>query len=135
MINGQNSYRASCMMPLQVLNSYVKISISRPNIAHCCFDFECDLSKYVSPSIEILGARSGFRSVTVGRGGTEQNSHPQHVAARFYTFDAGESFIPAIVPHADELLSNMQHYTNTKQKFHLMKLSSTTQWRPNTAAT
>lgn len=92
----------------------VKVSILYPNVTGSNFDFGYYLSTHMPRSIELLSAHPGYQSVTVERGicGTEPNSPPKYVAACFYTFDTINSFISAFAPHADELRSDMHHYTD-----------------------
>jgi uncharacterized protein (TIGR02118 family) len=92
----------------------IKVSILYPNAADSRFDFDYYLAKHMPRSIELLSTHSGFRGVTVERGigGTEPDSPARYVAACFYTFDTIDSFISAFMPNADELQSDMPHYTN-----------------------
>lgn len=92
----------------------VKVSILYPNVAGGRFDFDYYLSEHMPRSIELLGAHSGFRGVTVERGigGAEPASPPKYVAACFYTFDSVESFVSAFMPHAAELQGDMPRYTD-----------------------
>lgn len=92
----------------------IKVSIVYPHTLGARFDFDYYVSKHMPRSIELLSLHPGFRRVTVERGlsGAERDSPPAYVVACFYTFDSMESFLAAFVPHAEELQSDMKHYTD-----------------------
>ncbi len=92
----------------------IKVSILYPNVANGRFDFDYYTSKHMPRSIELLSSHPGFRGVTVERGigGVEPNSPPKYIVGCFYAFDSVDSFLAAFVPHADELQTDMQRYTD-----------------------
>jgi len=92
----------------------IKISILYPNVAGGRFDFDYYQSRHMPRSIALLSAHPGFCSVSVERGigGTEPGSPPKYVAACFYTFDTLDSFMSALIPHAEELQGDMSRYTD-----------------------
>jgi uncharacterized protein (TIGR02118 family) len=92
----------------------IKVSILYPHAPGARFDLDYYVSTHMPRSIELLSMHPGFRRVTVEQGlsGAEPDSAPAYVAACFYTFDSIESFLTAFMPHAEELQTDVKHYTD-----------------------
>jgi uncharacterized protein (TIGR02118 family) len=92
----------------------IKISILYPNNPNSRFDFPYYLDKHMPMSIELLGAHSGFRGVSVeqGMGGAAPGSAAVYIAMCHFLFDSQESFMAAFMPHADVLQGDMPNYTD-----------------------
>ncbi len=91
-----------------------KISILYPNRPNSHFDFNYYAKIHMPRSIELLSKHKGFRNVTVEKGvaNASEKEVLEFIAMCNFVFDSIESFVEAFTPHADELQSDMQNYTD-----------------------
>ncbi len=92
----------------------VKISILYPNTPDSRFDMDYYINVHMPMSLKRLESHSGFRGVSVerGLGGPVPGSEPSHVAMCHFSFESGEAFLEAFLPHAEELQGDIPNYTD-----------------------
>jgi uncharacterized protein (TIGR02118 family) len=93
----------------------IKISILYPNHKGRRFDVNYYLETHMPMAAKLIGARPGFRGVTVERGigGATPESDAPFVVMTHLLFDSVEDFLAAFTPHAEALYNDLPNYSDT----------------------
>jgi uncharacterized protein (TIGR02118 family) len=92
----------------------VKISILYPNDKNARFDLDYYVRKHMPLAIKLLGAHTGYRSVSVERGidGAFQGADAPYVAVCHFQFDSPEDLNAALAAEGPILQGDIPNYTD-----------------------
>jgi uncharacterized protein (TIGR02118 family) len=98
------------------VESMTKISILYPNNKGSRFDFRYYVEKHMPMAIELLGAHSGYKGVSVERGlsGGEPGTDAVFVAMCHFLFDSVEAFMAAFMTHGAQLQGDIPNYADVQ---------------------
>lgn len=92
----------------------IKVSVLYPNHEGCTFDMAYYCNTHIPIVRRLLGSTIKGVAVEQGIGGIAPGSPAPYVAMGHLLFDSIEAFQKAFEVHAQALLADIPHYTNTQ---------------------
>lgn len=91
----------------------IKVSVLYPNGLQSKFDLDYYLRTHMPMVQRLLGAPLERIAVEYGLAGGVPGAPPPFLAAGHLYFQSVEAFQSAFAPHAEKIMADVPHYTNT----------------------
>lgn len=92
----------------------IKITVMYPNAPGSTFDMAYYLGSHIPLVRRKLGAAVKGVAVEQGLGGAQPGTPPAYLALGHLLFESVEAYQQAFEPHAQAILADIPHYTNTQ---------------------
>ena len=101
----------------------IKVSVLYPNLEGLVFDKEYYLNKHVPLVSKLLGEALKNVQVDFGLTGGSHEESAIYVVMTHLTFDSIESFEKIFPIHAEELLSDIPRFTNSRPQLQISEVT------------
>ena len=100
----------------------IKVSVMYPNSEGATFDIEYYCNSHIPRVVELLGEAVKGKAVDFGLAGGAPGEAAPFIAMGHLVFESVEAFQSSFGPNAEEILSDLQNFTNAQPQIQISEI-------------